>query len=151
MSYLAEDHGGDLLRGESLGLVEVLNLDARAAIVADDLEWPRLNVLLDGWVVESPTNQTPVHASMSECPMCHSNVCPYLTSKTVLTGFIAAWFLAASPINRSSEVKETKEGVVKLPCSLATVNYTVRIAYSILALVAVPTDFNAGTLIVGHT
>lgn len=33
---------------------------------------------------------------------------------------MAAWFLAASPINRSSSVKETNEGVVKLPCSLAT-------------------------------
>lgn len=38
----------------------------------------------------------------------------------VLAGFMAAWFLAASPINRSSSVKETNEGVVKLPCSLAT-------------------------------
>ena len=44
----------------------------------------------------------------------------HLTSKTVFSGFIAAWFLAASPINRSSSVKETKDGVVKLPCSLAT-------------------------------
>jgi len=42
-------------------------------------------------------------------------------SKTVFSGFIAAWFLAASPIKRSSAVKETKEGVVKLPCSFATV------------------------------
>ena len=38
----------------------------------------------------------------------------------VLAGFIAAWFFAASPINRSCSVKETKDGVVKLPCSLAT-------------------------------
>lgn len=45
---------------------------------------------------------------------------PYLTSKTVLAGFMAAWFLAASPMRRSSGVKETNEGVVKLPCSLAT-------------------------------
>jgi hypothetical protein len=43
-----------------------------------------------------------------------------LTSKTVLAGFMAAWFLAASPISRSSAVKETKDGVVKFPCSLAT-------------------------------
>ena len=42
-------------------------------------------------------------------------------SKIVFAGFMAAWFLAASPIKRSSSVKETKEGVVKLPCSLATV------------------------------
>ena len=38
-------------------------------------------------------------------------------------GFMAAWFLAASPIRRSSAVKETKEGVVKEPCSLATVGH----------------------------
>ena len=41
-------------------------------------------------------------------------------SNTVLAGFMAAWFLAASPISRSSSVKETNDGVVKLPCSLAT-------------------------------
>lgn len=46
----------------------------------------------------------------------------YLTSKTVLMGFMAAWFLAASPINRSESVKETKEGVVKEPCSLAMIS-----------------------------
>jgi hypothetical protein len=45
-----------------------------------------------------------------------------LTSKTVLRGFMAAWFLAASPINRSLSVKDTKEGVVKLPCSLAMIS-----------------------------
>jgi len=56
--HLAEDHGGDLLGGESLGLVEVLDLDAGVAIVANNLEWPRLNVLLDGWVIESPTDET---------------------------------------------------------------------------------------------
>lgn len=44
----------------------------------------------------------------------------YLISKIVLAGFIAAWFFADSPINRSSSVKETKDGVVKLPCSFAT-------------------------------
>jgi hypothetical protein len=36
----------------------------------------------------------------------------YLISKIVLAGFIAAWFLAASPIKRSSGVKETNDGVV---------------------------------------
>jgi hypothetical protein len=46
----------------------------------------------------------------------------YLISKMVLMGFIAAWFLAASPMRRSSAVKETKEGVVKLPCSFATIS-----------------------------
>ena len=44
----------------------------------------------------------------------------YLISKIVFAGFIAAWFFADSPIKRSSSVKETKDGVVKLPCSFAT-------------------------------
>lgn len=38
-----------------------------------------------------------------------------LASKTVLRGFIAAWFLAASPIKRSSDEKATYDGVVRLP------------------------------------
>jgi len=44
-----------------------------------------------------------------------------LISKMVFLGFIAAWFFAASPIKRSLSVKDTNEGVVKLPCSFATV------------------------------
>jgi len=46
----------------------------------------------------------------------------HLASKTVLRGFMAALFLAASPIRRSLSVKETKEGVVKEPCSLAMIS-----------------------------
>jgi hypothetical protein len=38
----------------------------------------------------------------------------------VFFGFMAAWFFADSPIKRSLSVKETNDGVVKLPCSLAT-------------------------------
>ena len=36
----------------------------------------------------------------------------HLISKMVFLGFMAAWFLAASPIKRSLSVKETKDGVV---------------------------------------
>jgi len=42
--------------------------------------------------------------------------------KTVLVGFMATWFLAASPINRSVSVKATYEGVVLLPWSLAMIS-----------------------------
>jgi hypothetical protein len=35
---------------------------------------------------------------------------------------MAAWFLAASPIKRSFSLKETNDGVVKLPCSLAMIS-----------------------------
>lgn len=49
--------------------------------------------------------------------------CTHLISKMVFLGFIAAWFLADSPIRRSLSVKDTKDGVVKEPCSLATVEH----------------------------
>jgi hypothetical protein len=55
----------------------------------------------------------------------------YLTSKTVFSGFIAAWFLAASPMRRSSLVKETKEGVVKEPCSLATTRLLLKYVHGV--------------------
>lgn len=61
-AYLGEDHGRDLLGGEGLGLAEVFNLDdgvARAALL-DNLEGPRLNVLLDNGVAEGPANQSPI-------------------------------------------------------------------------------------------
>lgn len=120
--YLSEDHSGDFLRRESLGLTEVLDLDLGAVLaILNDLEWPRLNVLLDGWVIESPSDQTPTQALACEVHLLSIARSTHLTSKTVLTGFMAAWFFAASPIKRSSAVKETKDGVVKLPCSLATI------------------------------
>jgi hypothetical protein len=45
---------------ELLVLTEVLDLDLGAAVVIDNLEGPRLDVLLDGRVIETTTNQTPV-------------------------------------------------------------------------------------------
>jgi hypothetical protein len=45
-----------------------------------------------------------------------------LASKTVLRGFIAAWFFAASPTKRSVSVNATYDGVVRLPWSLAMIS-----------------------------
>merc|ERR1719267_470818 len=45
-----------------------------------------------------------------------------LASKTVFLGFMAAWFLAASPIMRSVSEKATNDGVVRLPWSLAMIS-----------------------------
>lgn len=59
-AYLGKDHGGDLLGRELLVLAEVLDLDLGAAVVIDNLERPRLDVLLDGRVIETTTNQTPI-------------------------------------------------------------------------------------------
>merc|ERR1719450_762929 len=43
-------------------------------------------------------------------------------SNTVFSGFLATWFLAASPIRRSESVKATYEGVVLLPWSFAMIS-----------------------------
>jgi len=57
--YLHEDHGGDLLGSEGLGLVKVIDLDNGVATLVDDLEGPGLNILLDDGVIETATNETP--------------------------------------------------------------------------------------------
>jgi hypothetical protein len=45
-----------------------------------------------------------------------------LASNTVLTGFIAAWFFAASPMSLSVSENATYDGVVRLPWSLAMIS-----------------------------
>lgn len=129
-SYLGEDHGRNLLGRERLGLAEVLDLDLGVATLVNDLERPALGVLLDVGVIEGATDKTPVKDQSVDAPFqiwkrsIERNACgkTYLMSKTVLRGFMAAWFLAASPIRRSFSLKETNEGVVKLPCSLAMIS-----------------------------
>lgn len=59
-TYLHEDHGRNLLGRESLGLAQVLDLDNGVSALVDDLEGPRLDILLDNGILESPSNQTPV-------------------------------------------------------------------------------------------
>jgi hypothetical protein len=56
---LGQDHGGDLLGGELVAATEVLNLDLGGAVLVDDLEGPRLHILLDGRVIEAATDETP--------------------------------------------------------------------------------------------
>lgn len=60
VSHLGQNHGGDLLGGELLGLAEVLNLDLGVSLVVHDLEGPGLHILLDGGVIEAATDQSPV-------------------------------------------------------------------------------------------
>ena len=112
-----------------MGAAEVLDLDLGVArTIVDDLEGPRLLVLLDDGVLVATTDKAPVYIVVRPCPLDASaglwrgEEGSYLTSKTVFRGFMAAWFFAASPIRRSSSVKDTKEGVVKLPCSLAMIS-----------------------------
>ena len=70
--HLDEDHGGDFLGRESLGLVEVLDLDLGGSIVVNDLERPGLDVLLDGGVIESAADKTPEMA-VRDCPFMRSS------------------------------------------------------------------------------
>lgn len=74
--YLHEDHGGDLLGREDLGLVKVLNLDNGVATLVDDLEGPGLNILLDDGVLEAATDQTPVPFELERIWNCGE--CAYL-------------------------------------------------------------------------
>lgn len=57
--HLGENHRGDFLRGEGLGLVQVLDLDHGVTTLVDNLEGPGLNILLDDGVLESSSNKTP--------------------------------------------------------------------------------------------
>merc|ERR1719378_1471223 len=61
---------------------------------------------------------------MSSCTARSSNLRPIsrFASKTVLYGFIATWFFAASPSSRSLSLKATYEGVVRLPWSFAMIS-----------------------------
>jgi hypothetical protein len=83
--HLGEDHGGDLLGRELLVLAEVLNLDLGAAVVIDNLEGPRLDVLLDGRVIETTTNQT-LGIEDSVAGVHGSIVLGGLTDQTLLLG-----------------------------------------------------------------
>jgi hypothetical protein len=62
LAYLGKNHGGNLLGGEGLGLAKVLDLNDGVAGTAllNNLEGPRLDVLLDNGIAERPANQSPV-------------------------------------------------------------------------------------------
>uniref|UniRef100_A0A0A9E4N8 Uncharacterized protein n=1 Tax=Arundo donax TaxID=35708 RepID=A0A0A9E4N8_ARUDO len=64
------------------------------------------------------------HSFMSLCTDGSENLLPInrFASKTVLVGFMATWFLAASPMSRSVSVKATYDGVVRFPWSLAMIS-----------------------------
>jgi hypothetical protein len=59
-AYLGKNHSGDLLRRESLGLAQILDLDDGVVALVNYLEGPRLNVLLHDGVIEGPADKTPV-------------------------------------------------------------------------------------------
>jgi len=58
-TYLGEDHGRDLLGGESVLAAKVVNLDLGVSVVINNGEGPRLHVLLGDGVIITATDQTP--------------------------------------------------------------------------------------------
>lgn len=105
-------------------LSTILDDDKRLGLLADNFEREVLEIGLHFSILESPTDETlrvenaveKGTRSASRPPLDHP-------AKTyVLCGFIATWFLAASPIKRSLSEKATYEGVVRLPWSLAMIS-----------------------------
>jgi hypothetical protein len=112
--HLAENHGGNLLWCESGLLLVDLDADARLSALVDDLEGEVLDIILDGLVGELLSDET--FLPHSQYPSMQFMEAVLLTmSKTVRWGLLANWFLAASPTRRSSSVKATQEGVIRLP------------------------------------
>lgn len=58
LTHLGEDHGGDLLRSEVLGLALELDLNDRLAALVNDLEGEVLHISLDLGVRELAANET---------------------------------------------------------------------------------------------
>lgn len=56
--HLEKNHGRDFLRGESLGLTLVLDLNLRLGLLVDDLERPVLHIRLNLGVSETTTDKT---------------------------------------------------------------------------------------------
>jgi hypothetical protein len=91
-----------------------LDTDAGLAVLVDNLEGEVLDIVLDGLVGELLANET----FLPESQYLGTGVLRerVLTmSKTVRWGLLAYWFFAASPTRRSSSVKATQDGVMRLP------------------------------------
>ena len=128
---LHENHGRYFLRREGLGFAQVFHLYHRISALIHDFERPWFDILLDCGIVEPSSNESSAQVISIQYAPEDFGVAD-LISKIVLAGFIAAWFFADSPINRSWSVKETNEGVVKLPCSLATRYKMVNLNFALL-------------------
>ncbi|EEQ38695.1 heat shock protein SSB1 [Clavispora lusitaniae ATCC 42720] len=83
--HLGQNHRGNFLRGESLGLLQVLNFNQWVTVGVDDLERPGLDVLLDRLVVESTTNQT-LSIENSVLWVQSSSVLSSVTNQSFLSG-----------------------------------------------------------------
>ena len=104
--HLDQDHGWDLFSGKNLVSISSVNLDLWLGILFDDFEGKVLDVMLQKMRQnllglehirdDELTNElTCTDASVHSRPMRR------LASKTVFSGLVVSWFLAASPISRS--------------------------------------------------
>lgn len=92
-----------------------LNADVGLAVLVDNLEGEVLDVILNRLVLELLTDETfLIHSQYAILQTIVYGVV-HTISKTVRSGLEANWFLAASPTRRSSSVKATQEGVIRLP------------------------------------
>jgi NAD-specific glutamate dehydrogenase len=64
-NHLAKNHGGDLLRRKRLLLAKIVNLHNGVSIAVDDLERPGLDILLDGLVLETAADETPIMCELA--------------------------------------------------------------------------------------
>ena len=106
LAHLGEDHGGDLLGCEVLGLALELDLDDGLATLVDDLEGEVLHISLDLSVGELASDQSlgvedGVVAIIMLASIAIDRACG------ITHGFMATWFLAESPMRRSVSVKAT--------------------------------------------
>jgi hypothetical protein len=92
-----------------------VDIDADAGLTAlvDDLEGEVLDVVLNRLVAELLTDETFLGGVSMHVVKTGSR--RLTISKMVLWGLLANWFLAASPTRRSSSLKATQEGVIRLP------------------------------------
>jgi hypothetical protein len=57
--YLHQNHRRDFLGRKCLGFIKIFNLDNRVAALVNNLERPRLDILLHNGIFITPTNETP--------------------------------------------------------------------------------------------
>jgi len=85
----------------------VLNLNGRLATLVDDLEGKVLHVRLDLSVFELAADETLGVKDTTERKSLALERTQTRAWTYVLTGFMAIWFLAASPMSRSLSEKDT--------------------------------------------
>lgn len=104
-------------------LSTVLNLNVGFATLAEDLEGEMLHIGLNFGIVEFTTDETfGIENTMEKELVSSDGRIRWENGTYVLWGFMATWFFAASPIRRSLSEKETYDGVVRLPWSLAMIS-----------------------------